>query len=64
MGFILQLQGAGKLAFAKLLRPPGVDIADQLAADLRRLGFAVRALQPDEGGVGIAVDNVIAFGFN
>lgn len=64
MGFILQLQRAGQLAFTQFLRPPVVDIGNQLAADFRRLRFAMRALEPDEGGVGIAVDNVIALGFN
>ena len=65
MGFELQLQRVLQPELLlQMLLPPGVDPLHQRPADLRRLLLVMRLFQPHEGGVGIAVNHLIAFGFD
>ena len=64
MGFKLQFQRAGQPAFLQLVGPPLVHEADQRAANGCCLFFAMCAFEPDEGGVSIAVNHVIALRLN
>ncbi|MNO99735.1 hypothetical protein D3C76_915120 [compost metagenome] len=61
----LQFQRALQAEFVfQVIAPPLVDVLHQRTADARRVFLRVGALQPDEGGVGVAVDHRIALGLN
>ena len=65
MGFVLQFQGALQAELTlQALTPPGVDVLHQVQADARRVFLGMGAAEPDEGGVGVAVDHFITPGFN
>ncbi|MCY1459914.1 hypothetical protein D9M71_774300 [compost metagenome] len=61
----LQLQRAFQVhGCAQVFSPPLVDLGHQLAPDACRGFLAMGTLEPDEGGVGIPVDDLIALGFD
>nr|GFB90307.1 hypothetical protein [Tanacetum cinerariifolium] len=55
VGFELQLKGALQAVFClDMGAPPVIDLPDERAADLRRLGLFMGLFQPDKRGVGVA----------
>jgi len=61
MRFEFQLQRVFQAEFlAQIGIPPGVHVRHQGAADLACRVVAVRRLQPDEGGIRVAVDDLVA----
>ncbi|MNN10846.1 hypothetical protein D3C81_1237810 [compost metagenome] len=65
MGFELQLKGALQAhGVVQMLAPPEVDLCHQLTAYARCGVLVMGALEPDEGGVGIAVDHIKATRFD
>ncbi|MNI59985.1 hypothetical protein D3C81_645340 [compost metagenome] len=60
MGFELQFQRILQpILLLQMLLPPLVHLFDQCPAYLRCLLLVMRLFEPDEGGVGIAVDHLI-----
>ncbi|MNJ71793.1 hypothetical protein D3C77_683790 [compost metagenome] len=58
MRLILQFQGAVELiGIAQMLAPPLIDLRHQATANDIGVGLVVSTLEPDEGGVGIAIDH-------
>ena len=61
VGIELDLQEADQpLLFTQRLRPPVVDLRRQRGRDRIRVGRVVRALEPDEDGVGVSVDDLVS----
>ncbi len=61
----LQLQRAFQVhLLAQVFAPPLVDVRHQLAAYACCSLLAVGALEPDESGIGIAIDHLVAPGFD
>ncbi|MNG09635.1 hypothetical protein D3C84_930580 [compost metagenome] len=65
MGFELQFQRTFQPVFlTHMFAPPLVDVVYQRMSDLRGLLLPMGAAQPDEGGIGIAVNDCVALGFD
>ncbi|MNE25983.1 hypothetical protein D3C80_1193320 [compost metagenome] len=47
-----------------MFAPPLVDLLHQAPSDHLGIGFAVGALEPDEGGIGVAIDHRITLGLD
>lgn len=65
MHFVLQLQRALQPhGVAQVLTPPLIDLGHQRTPDSGSGFFIMGTLEPDEGGVGIAVDHIEAARFD
>ncbi|MNZ35077.1 hypothetical protein D3C78_524670 [compost metagenome] len=65
VGFVLQLQSTVQvIGGPQMLAPPLVDLLHQVPSDGLGFGFAVGLLEPDKGGIGVAINHRIALGLN